>query len=128
MHKLYEMDLAGRKLSLDFGKYAGLANASVLARYGDTVVLVAVTSSAKPREGLDFFPLSVDFEEKLYAAGKIPGGFIKREGRPSERAVLTGGSSTGPSARCSPRACATMCRWWPWCCRWISSCPPRYRP
>jgi len=84
------MDLAGRKLSLDFGKYAGLANASVLARYGDTVVLVAVTSSAKPREGLDFFPLSVDFEEKMYAAGKIPGGFIKREGRPSERAVLTG--------------------------------------
>ncbi len=90
MHKVYEMDLAGRKLSLDFGKYAGQANASVLVRYGDTVVLVAVTSSPKPREGMDFFPLSVDFEEKHYAVGKIPGGFIRREGRPSEKAILTG--------------------------------------
>ena len=65
MHKVFETELAGRKLSLDFGKYAGLANGSVLVRYGDTVVLVAATASEKPREGMDFFPLSVDFEEKL---------------------------------------------------------------
>ena len=89
MHKVFETELAGRKLSLDFGKYAGLANGSVLVRYGDTVVLVAATASAKPREGMDFFPLSVDFEEKQYAVGKIPGGFIKREGRPTEKAILT---------------------------------------
>ncbi len=89
MHKVFETELAGRKLSLDFGKYAGLANGSVLVRYGDTVVLVAATASEKPREGMDFFPLSVDFEEKLYSVGKIPGGFIKREGRPTEKAILT---------------------------------------
>ncbi|WP_102411667.1 polyribonucleotide nucleotidyltransferase [Beduinella massiliensis] len=89
MHKVFETELARRKLSLDFGKYAGLANGSVLVRYGDTVVLVAATASAKPREGMDFFPLSVDFEEKQYAVGKIPGGFIKREGRPTEKAILT---------------------------------------
>ncbi len=89
MHKVFETQLAGRTLSLDFGKYAGLANGSVLVRYGETVVLVAATASAKPREGMDFFPLSVDFEEKQYAVGKIPGGFIKREGRPTEKAILT---------------------------------------
>ncbi len=89
MHHVYEMDLAGRKLSLDFGKYAGQANGAVLVRYGETAVLVAATSSAKPRDGMDFFPLSVDFEEKHYAVGKIPGGFIKREGRPTEKATLT---------------------------------------
>ncbi len=89
MHKVFEMDFAGRTLSLDFGKYAGQANGSVLVRYGETVVIVAATASQKPREGMDFFPLSVDFEEKYYAAGKIPGGYIKREGRPSEKAVLT---------------------------------------
>ncbi len=89
MHKVFEMDFAGRPLSLDFGKYAGQANGAVLVRYGETVVIVAATASQKPREGMDFFPLSVDFEEKYYAAGKIPGGYIKREGRPSEKAVLT---------------------------------------
>ncbi|MDR3051623.1 MAG: polyribonucleotide nucleotidyltransferase [Oscillospiraceae bacterium] len=89
MQKVYETSLAGRTLSLDFGKYAGLAGGSVLVRYGDTVVLVSATASAKPREGMDFFPLSVDFEEKHYAVGKIPGGFIKREGRPTEKAILT---------------------------------------
>ena len=89
MFKTYETELAGRKLVIETGKMAGLANGSVLVRYGDTCVLVNVTASKEPREGIDFFPLSVDFEEKLYAVGKIPGGFIKREGKPSDKAILT---------------------------------------
>ncbi len=89
MFKTYETDLAGRKLVIETGKMAGLANGSVLVRYGDTCVLVNVTASKEPREGIDFFPLSVDFEEKLYAVGKIPGGFLKREGKPSDKAILT---------------------------------------
>ncbi|MDR1589172.1 MAG: polyribonucleotide nucleotidyltransferase [Oscillospiraceae bacterium] len=86
--KKYTMTLAGRPLTLETGKLAELANGSVLVRYGDTTVLVAATASARPRDGIDYFPLSVDFEEKLYAVGRIPGGFLRREGRPSERAVL----------------------------------------
>ena len=85
----YTMDFAGRPLTFEFGRYAELAAGSVLLRYGDTVVMVNVTYSETPREGQDFFPLSVDFEEKQYAAGKIPGGFIKRETRPTEKAILT---------------------------------------
>jgi polyribonucleotide nucleotidyltransferase len=88
MDKRYEIDVAGRTLSFEIGKMAGQANGSVLVRYGDTVVLVAATMSAEPRQGVDFFPLTVDYEERLYAVGKIPGGFIKREGRPSEKAIL----------------------------------------
>jgi polyribonucleotide nucleotidyltransferase len=88
--KKYAMDLAGRPLTLETGKLAELANASVLVTYGETIVLVAVTASPRPRDGIDFFPLSVDFEEKLYAVGRIPGGFLRREGRPAERAVLAG--------------------------------------
>ncbi len=89
MFKTYETELAGRKLVIETGKMAGLANGSVLVRYGDTSVLVNVTASKEPREGIDFFPLSVDFEEKLYAVGKIPGGFLKREGKPTDKAILT---------------------------------------
>ena len=89
MFKQYEMELGGRKLVLEFGKYAEQANGSTFVRYGDTVLLVTATASDKLRDGIDFFPLSVDFEEKLYSVGKIPGGFIKREGRPSEKAILT---------------------------------------
>ena len=89
MTKIYETEVAGRKLSLEFGKVAGLANGSVLVRYGDTVVVTAATASDKPRDGIDFFPLSIDYEEKMYAVGKIPGGFTRREGRPSENAILT---------------------------------------
>ena len=89
MFKTYETELAGRKLVIETGKMAGLANGSVLVRYGDTCVLVNVTASKEPREGIDFFPLSVDFEEKLYAVGKIPGGFLKREGKPTDKAILT---------------------------------------
>jgi len=89
MFKTYETELAGRKLVIETGKMAELANGSVLVRYGDTCVLVNVTASKEPREGIDFFPLSVDFEEKLYAVGKIPGGFLKREGKPTDKAILT---------------------------------------
>ena len=89
MYKVYETELAGRKLTLETGKLAGLANGSVLVRYGDTVVLVDVTASKEPRDGIDFFPLSVDYEEKLYAVGKIPGSYSKREGKPSDKAILT---------------------------------------
>ncbi len=89
MQKTYEMELAGKKLSVELGTVAELANASALVKYGDTVVLVTATASEKPRDGIDFFPLSIDYEEKLYSVGKIPGGFLKREGRPSENAILT---------------------------------------
>ena len=88
MHS-YSMDLGGRTLTIEAGKIAKQANGAVLVRYGDTAVVVAVTGTKTPREGVDFFPLTVDFEEKMYAVGKIPGGFIKREGRPSEQAILT---------------------------------------
>lgn len=89
MFKTYSTELAGRKLTLETGKLAGLANGSVLVRYGDTVVLVDVTASKEPRDGIDFFPLSVDYEEKLYSVGKIPGSYTKREGKPSDKAILT---------------------------------------
>ena len=88
-YKVYEMELAGRPFKAEMGKVCGLSNASALIRYGETVVLCNVTMSPKPREGVDFFPLSVEYEEKLYAAGRIPGSFMRREGRPGERAVLT---------------------------------------
>ncbi len=89
MYRSYSMDLAGRTLTAEIGRVAELANGAVLLRYGETVVLVTATASEKPREGIDFFPLSIDYEERLYSVGKIPGGFIKREGRPSEKAILT---------------------------------------
>ena len=87
-HKTYQMDLCGRPLTIDVGKVAELATASALVTYGETTVLVAVTASAHPRDGIDFFPLSVDFEEKLYAVGRIPGSFMRREAQPSLPAVL----------------------------------------
>ncbi len=87
-HK-YEMELAGRPLTLEVGKLAELANAAVMVGYGDTRVLVCATASARPRDGIDFFPLSVDFEEKMYSVGRIPGSFNRREGRPGEKGILT---------------------------------------
>ncbi len=89
MYKSYTMELAGRTLRVDIGRVAAQANGAAFMHYGDTVVLSTATSSDKPREGIDFFPLSVEFEEKLYSVGKIPGGFNKREGKASENAVLT---------------------------------------
>ncbi|MBQ1956954.1 MAG: polyribonucleotide nucleotidyltransferase [Clostridia bacterium] len=88
-YKVFNYTLAGRPLVIETGKLAGLANGSVLIRYGETAVLCCATASAKPRDGIDFLPLSVDFDERMYAAGKIPGGYLKREGKPSEKAVLT---------------------------------------
>ena len=87
-YRVFKTEFAGRPLVVETGKMAQLANGSCLVRYGDTVVHVAVTASEKPRDGIDFFPLSVDYEEKLYSVGKIPGSFLKREGRPSEKAIL----------------------------------------
>ncbi len=89
MFKTYSMDLAGRQLTIETGKMAGLANASVLVKYGETTVLVNATASKEPKEGIDFFPLSVEYNERLYAVGKIPGGFTKREGKPADKAILT---------------------------------------
>ena len=89
MFKIYETELAGRKLSIETGKIAELTNGSVMVRYGETVVMVNVTAAKEPKEGIDFFPLSVDYEEKLYAVGKIPGSFTKREGKPTDKAILT---------------------------------------
>ena len=89
MFKSYSNMLAGRELTIETGKIAGLANGSVVVKYGDTVVMVNVTATKEPKEGIDFFPLSVDYEEKLYAVGKIPGSFTKREGKPTDKAILT---------------------------------------
>ena len=89
MYKSFSMDLAGRKLTVDVGRVAAQANGAAFMHYGDTVVLSTATASAKPREGIDFFPLSVEYEEKMYSVGKIPGGFNKREGKASENAILT---------------------------------------
>lgn len=89
MKKEFSIDVAGRTLKVEIGQLAQLANGAALVRYGDTVVLSTATAASEPREGVDFFPLSVDYEEKLYSVGKIPGGFIKREGKPSESAILT---------------------------------------
>lgn len=88
-YREFHYTLAGRPLTIETGKMAGLANGSCLVRYGDTVILATATASAKPREGIDFLPLSVDFDERQYAAGKIPGSYFRREGRPTEKAILT---------------------------------------
>lgn len=88
MYKRFTTELAGRELKVDIDRVAELANGSALVHYGDTVVLATATASDKPRDGIDFFPLSVDYEERLYSVGKIPGGFVKREGRPTENAIL----------------------------------------
>lgn len=98
--KVYKMQLAGRELSFETGRIPKQASGAVLIRYGDTVLLCTATASAEPREGVDFFPLTVDYEERLYAVGKIPGGFIKREGRPTEKAIL--------AARLTDRPCRPL--------------------
>ena len=89
MYKTFEMELAGRPLKVDVGRVAKQANGAVLMHYGDTTVLCTATASEKPRDGIDFFPLSVEYNERMYAVGKIPGGFNKREGKASENAILT---------------------------------------
>ena len=88
-YKVFNYTYAGRPLVVETGKMAGLANGACMVRYGDTCILATATASASPREGIDFLPLSVDYNEKMYAVGKIPGGYLKREGKPSEKAILT---------------------------------------
>lgn len=88
-HKIFKTSIAGRDLTVEIGKIAELASGSAIITYGETMVMVNVSKSAQPRDGIDFFPLSVDYEERLYSVGKIPGGFLKREGKPSEKAILT---------------------------------------
>ena len=90
MNNVLTTEIAGRELKVEFGKVGMLSNAATFTSYGDTVILTNVNASEQPRQGIDFFPLSVEYEERLYAVGKIPGGFIKREARPSERAILNG--------------------------------------
>ena len=89
MAHVFEREIGGRTLTLESGTLAEQADGAVTVRYGDTVMLVTVVASAQPREGTDFFPLTVDYEERLYAAGKIPGSFFRREGRPTTEAILT---------------------------------------
>ena len=117
MYKSFSMDLAGRKLTVDVGRVAAQANGAAFMHYGDTVVLSTATASAKPREGIDFFPLSVEYEEKMYAVGKIPGGFNKREGKASENAILTSRVIDRPMRplfpqglpqRCNPGQCGNV--------------------
>ena len=88
MTNVLSTTVAGRELKVEYGKVGMLSDCAMFVSYGDTVVLVNVNASAEPRQGIDFFPLSVEYEERLYAVGKIPGGFLKREGRPSEKAIL----------------------------------------
>ena len=99
-----------RTLSFQTGKLAGQADGAVVARIGDTIVLATATAARKVREGTDFFPLTVDIEERMYAAGKIPGSFFRREGRATDEAILTAASSTDPCGLPSPRASATRSR------------------
>ena len=102
-----ELTWGGRPLTLETGRVARQADGAVLATYGETMVLCTAVAQRTPRAGIDFFPLTVNYQEKTFAAGRIPGGFFKREGRPSERKRSLHGSSTGRSGRCSPRASAT---------------------
>ncbi len=112
-----EMTLGGRVLSLETGRVAEQAGGAVLARYGDTVILAAATASSNPREGVDFFPLTVDVEERMFAAGKIPGGFIKREGRPSEHSILASRLVDRPIRPLFPKGIATTYKSWLPCFR-----------
>ena len=109
MFKSFSMDLAGRRLTVEIGRVAAQANGAAFMHYGDTVVLSTATASAKPREGIDFFPLSVEYEEKQYAVGKIPGGFNKREGKASENAILTSRVIDRPMRPALPQGLPQRC-------------------
>ncbi len=118
MIKQYKATLGSQEITVETGKLAQQAGGAVTVQMGDSVVLVTATASKEPRVGTDFFPLTVDFEERRYAAGKIPGGFFKREGRPSPRRSCFAASSTAPYAHCSPKVTSMTCR---------SSSPPFQR-
>ena len=123
-YKVYETTLAGRPLKLETGMMAQLANAAVMATYGETKVLCTVTASAKPREGVDFFPLSVDYEEKMYSVGRLPGSFTRREGRAKRRYSLPA-ALTDRFVRSSRRICVTTARLWQPLCRSTPIARPR---
>ena len=109
MYQSYKMELAGRPLVVDINRVGKQANGCAFMHYGDTTVLCTATASEKPRDGIDFFPLSVEYEEKMYAVGKIPGGFNKREGKASENAILTSRVIDRPMrVPCSPRITVMM--------------------
>ena len=108
--KTFTMELAGKTLTIETGKYCEQAGGSAFVRMGDAVVMVNATVAKQPRDGVDFLPLSIEFEEKMYSVGKIPGGYIKREGRPSERRYFPAVLSTVLSARSSQRASITTFR------------------
>ena len=122
-YRKYEMMYEGRPLSMEVGKMAELCNAAVLVKYGDTTVLVTCTASARPKDGIDYFPLAVDFNEKLYAVGRIPGSFMRREGKPSLPATSpspwTSTRSSTPSAASPAASCAV---------RASPACPPCWPP
>ena len=117
MYKKFEMELAGRTLRVDVGRVAKQANGAALMHYGDTVVLSTATASEKPRDGIDFFPLSVEYEEKMYSVGKIPGGFNKREGKASENAILTSRVIDRPMRPLFPKDTEMMLHSITWLCQ-----------
>ena len=117
-YKSFSMELAGRTLTVDVGRVAKQANGAAFMHYGDTVVLSTATASDKPREGIDFFPLSVEYEEKMYSVGKIPGGFNRREGKASENAILTSRVIDRPILSFQ-KIIEMMLRSIIWLCQWI---------
>ena len=108
--KIYDATIAGKDFRFESGHLAAQAGGAVTLKLGDTVVFAAATMSDQVREGIDFFPLSVDYEERMYAGGRIPGSFFRREGRPSEDAILTARLTDRPLSLCFQKTCATMCR------------------
>ena len=125
-HKVFETTTAGRKLTVEIGKYCEQTNGSCVVRCGDTVVLANATMSKEPRQGVDFFPLGVDFDEKLYAVGKIPGSFKRREGKPSDKAILVSRLIDRPLRPLFPKGFFNDVRWSPPRSRWISTFRPRF--
>ena len=126
-------EVAGRTLTIETGKLAEQAGGAVTVRYGDTLILATATASKEPRPGTDFFPLTVDYEQRHYASGKIPGGYPRREGRPSDDVILMCRLTDRPLRPLFPRATATTCRSSSTCSRptsktpptpWVSSAPP----
>ena len=108
--KQYATEIGGKSVVIETGKLAQQAGGAVTVRLGDSIVFAAATMGKQPREGLDFFPLTVEYEERMYAGGRIPGSFFRREGRPSTDAILTARLTDRPSARCSIRKCAMKSR------------------
>ena len=106
-HRVYEMEIGGRPFTVETGKVAELANAECICRYGDTVVLTTCTCNPIPKAGIDYFPLTIEFEERMYSVGRIPGSFNRREGKPSERGILNSRIIDRPMRPSSTRSCAT---------------------